>query len=163
MSSTAKTSLDAEIKSAKKKLREIEQSIKERKKYLDEQESTINIAVDNYNTRLVEMNADIATIERQKDDALRELAEYNQQEKETKEEVGKLQSRLNQLQSFYDEQVAKFKIEIRELQSEKERADINRQHALDEAAKVLKVLSAKERDLQLREQIIESREKNPVS
>ena len=109
------------------------------------------------------MNADIATIERQKDDALRELAEYNQQEKEAKEEVGKLQSRLNQLQSFYDEQVAKFKIEIRELQSEKERADMNRQHALDEAAKVLKVLSAKERDLQLREQIIESREKNFVS
>ena len=136
----------------------MKKTVKERKRYLNEQESTINTAVENYNTRLVEMNADMATIERQKDDALRELVEYNQQEKEAKEEVGRLQSRLNQLQSFYDEQVAKFKIEIRELQSEKERADMNRQHALDEAAKVLKVLSEKEKQLQLREQVLEERE-----
>lgn len=146
------------LASLQKELRLLKGNIADRKKYLKEQEANIDTAVHNFNNRLRELQSDIKVIDNEKDTNLRELADLQEQIRTTKEELNKVSENLIGVQAFYDETVANIKIEIRELQAEKQRADLNLKHSQDEASKLIKKLAEKEKELSVREQILDERE-----
>ena len=147
------------LKEAKAKLNDINASIAERTKYQKDQEQLIADAMENYNIALQERQADIATTERLKGEKLRELAELNEQiDKATTNNVA-LQGRTETLQAFYDEQVAKFRIEIGALQAEKHQADADRRRSIENVKVIMVKLSATEQQLTTREKILEDRER----
>ncbi len=147
-----------DLTALKKELRKVKSTLKERKAYLKSQEDAIDEAISSYNIRLTELNADINTIENKKDDSLRELADLQEQNKQLHDDNELLNLKVNNLQEVYDQGVAKLKIEIRELQAEKQREDMNLKHSQAEATKLLKALALKERELQTKEQILDERD-----
>lgn len=151
-------STKVELTNKKRLLRKVKSSIKERKAYLKKQEQDIATAVDIYNIRLTELNADIATIEREKDDCLRELAELQEQIRTANAEKDRLERLNEELKSLSESSTAKLRIDIRSLQAEKKQADDNLKKSKEEAVKLLRGLSRKEKELVNREQILAGRE-----
>lgn len=158
---TAK-SLAEEIKAKRKELRRVNASILERKAYLAEQERAVDDAVDTFNNRLRELSAEINTIELQKENHLNELADLKEQKDALEFETAKLEKRLEDLKTVYEASVAKFKVELRELQVDIQSAKANRARAIDSAQEIVKRLTLKEQELDNRENILLSREQQLI-
>lgn len=151
-------SISQEIKTARKKLKSVKDNITERQQYLHKQETDVATAIELFNTRLREAQADMAAIERQKDDKLQELADLNEQISAETSKSLELSKRAEQLTKLYEENVAKYKTELRSLQVQIDQATMNKKKLLDDARITLERLSDKEKELKIREQVLDERE-----
>jgi len=154
----ANQELKDELKTLKDKLNDVNASIAERKAYLAEQEKNVELAVDEFNISFREKQADLATIDNQHNEKLSQLADLDELLAKSTEGKVAIEQKRDMLQKFYDEQVAKMKVEIRVLTVEKEQADIERKRSINNLKEIMEKLSAKERELASREEILEVRE-----
>jgi chromosome segregation ATPase len=153
-----KASLDKKLLMAKRRLRKLNQDIETRQVYLSEQEDTVDTAVANYNIRLTELQASIASMEREKDNHLGKLADLQEQEVLKEAEISGITKKAEDLQTFYEENVAKFRIELREVQANIMQAKAEHKKALEEGRAIMTKIAEKEKELTVKAQVLEERE-----
>jgi hypothetical protein len=147
-----------EIRQNKIILKDIATQINERKTYQKEQELVVDTAVEAFNSRIRELQADIAEIERQKDTSLHELVEAQEQAGITGANVLKLNQRLEALKKLYEDSAAQYKIELNTLRTDIDAAKANHKKILKEGQTVLERLADKEREYSIRTTILDERE-----
>lgn len=142
------------LRLAKADLKQVEASLKERQSYLKGQEKAVNIAVEDFNTRLRELQGDITTTDHLKDDAVRELADAQEQVRQETAKALEVANHTQALQALYTETAATYKIELRELLAAIQQAKLNHKKVLHDGQAIVKRLAEKERELDVRAQTL---------
>lgn len=147
-----------QVKAKKTELRDINTQVTERKSYQKEQEQAVDVAVDAFNSRMRELQADIAEIERQKDNSLHELVEAQEQAVTVSNNVLKLKQRFDALTKLYEDSASQYKVELNALRVDIDAAKSNHKRILKEGQTVLERLAEKEREISIRTTILDGRE-----
>lgn len=156
--STEVKQLEDKIKELKRAKKEAADATKESVAYQKSQEAAVDEFVETSNVRLRELQADIATTDRLKDDALRELASVQEQTEDGAKKNADLATKLDALTALYLDTAARYKIELNDLQAQIKIATADLAKNRRDAQSLVKRLAEKEQELAQREEILDDRE-----
>lgn len=147
-----------DIKVKKRELTELQEQIKETKRYRDEQAKLTEDTIAGWNSNLVEFRAEVDIIQDEKDKLSKDIIRLEQDKTAITIEVDREQSNLEALAGAYEDKATLYKVSLRSLDTEVSQKRNELEGIINAAQMKLKEVETREKSVRLKEGNVNQRQ-----